>query len=527
MSRYFLNISIFKYIVNVGTAARTYIVSQKKAQSRLFSFAMGALATASLAPFYITTCLLISITSMSVLTQKSDYSAAFWQGWWFGFGYFSTGLYWISFALGIDLITFGWLIPFAVFGLPACLAFFIACSFGLASYLSYDRVSHLLLLAISWSFFEWIRSFIFTGFPWNLLSYCWLDFVTMSQSLAIMGPFSLSLLSIVWMGIPALGVKPKLQLLILSTWVCLYGYGYLRVPTGPMPTIPNLTLRLVQPSIPHALSSSHTQQEKNFRDVIELTFSKHEGSQPNVFIWPESATPYLLANDHAKRFKIATHLSSDQIFIAGTTRGIKESPSKLTLWNSMIAFDNFGTIISFYDKSHLVPFGEYIPFRKYMPGVLKKVTAGAIDFTEGSGPRTIVHPRLPPFSPLICYEVIFPGQILSQNEPSPHWLLNITNDAWYGNTTGPHQHFDITRARAIEEGLPMVRVGNNGISGVIDPYGRVLKTLKLNERGVLDVQLPHASNDRPLYAIYRDTPMWILIIGIMIFLRIRRVFKIS
>jgi apolipoprotein N-acyltransferase len=155
----------------------------------------------------------------------------------------------------------------------------------------------------------------------------------------------------------------------------------------------------------------------------------------------------------------------------------------------MVALDHAGQIDAGYDKAHLVPFGEYVPLRGVLP--MDKITPGTLDFTPGPGPRTLHLPGLPPLSPLICYEVIFPGAVTDPAD-RPQWLLNLTNDAWYGFTSGPFQHFNIARVRAIEEGMPLVRAANNGISGLVDPYGRVIKRLALDAVGFLDVPLPQA-----------------------------------
>jgi len=166
------------------------------------------------------------------------------------------------------------------------------------------------------------------------------------------------------------------------------------------------------------------------------------------------------------------------------------------VWNSLEAVDSDGEIVARYDKAHLVPFGEYMPFRDVLP--LQKITPGNLDYTAGPGPRTIELPGLPPFAPLICYEVIFPGAVVDQDH-RPAWMLNVTNDAWYGRTSGPYQHFAIARTRAVEEGLPLVRVANNGISGVVDPVGRVVARINLDTVGYADLPLPAAAR-ATLYA---------------------------
>jgi apolipoprotein N-acyltransferase len=170
------------------------------------------------------------------------------------------------------------------------------------------------------------------------------------------------------------------------------------------------------------------------------------------------------------------------------------------IWNALHAMDGSGEIVATYDKVHLVPFGEYTPLRALLG--LAKLTAGSRDFSAGPGLKTVTLPGVPTFSPLICYEIIFPGAVkpASGEGPAPRWLLNLTNDAWFGESSGPYQHFAAARIRAVEEGLPVVRAANNGISAVIDSYGRVIDRINLNDRGIVDVNLPEAAKELTLYS---------------------------
>jgi apolipoprotein N-acyltransferase len=181
------------------------------------------------------------------------------------------------------------------------------------------------------------------------------------------------------------------------------------------------------------------------------------------------------------------------------------------VWNSVVALDARGDIIATYDKAHLVPFGEYVPLRGFLP--MDKIVPSVGDLSEGPGPRTLDLPGLPPVSPLICYEAIFPGAAIDP-AARPAWLLTITNDAWYGVTSGPFQHVAIARVRAIEEGLPLIRAANNGISAVIDPYGRVLQHLDLNAVDVLDSTLPRALSPT-LYEHVRDVSFLVLALSLL------------
>lgn len=472
----------------------------------------GILGAGTLAPLCILPLLFPSFCGILWLTKATGTRMSFWMGWWFGFGYFTAGLYWIAFALGVDLDRFAWMIPLSVLGLPALLSFFIAPVFALTSVLRLEEEKRLLLFAVLWTLFEWLRGHLFTGFPWNLIGYCWINCAPIAQSLSLFGIYGLSFLTVLWASAPLLW--PRLRILgsiyLVFVGLALFGMGRLYVAQIEM--VPNLTLRLVQPSIPQKLKWSKEHIEENLATILALTTTTAKSS-PAIYIWPESATPFFLANDRPRRLSLVHSLSLKGVLLTGTTRGVRSSKNgELQVWNSLIAIDETGDVRGTYDKSHLVPFGEYIPFRPLLSRIVHKVTPGSIDYSSGSSPQTMRVQGMPPFSPLICYEVIFPGAVKSEENPSPEWLLNITNDAWYGRTSGPYQHFDIARARAIEEGLPLIRVGNNGISAVVDPYGRVLEKLGLDERGFVDVSLPKFLENHTPYFYYGDKILFLMLL---------------
>ncbi|MBV8095190.1 MAG: apolipoprotein N-acyltransferase, partial [Acetobacteraceae bacterium] len=212
--------------------------------------------------------------------------------------------------------------------------------------------------------------------------------------------------------------------------------------------------------------------------------------------------------DIGHRRRIAGIAPKSGYVITGVLRANPPPGPVMQIWNSTEAVDAKGDIVARYDKAHLVPFGEYIPLRELLP--FRKITAGGIDFSAGPGPRTITLPGIPPFSPLICYEAIFPGAVVDE-ENRPAWLLNLTNDAWYGRTAGPFQHLASARTRTVEEGLPMVRVANNGISAVIDSVGRVRTRIDLDMIGYLDVNLPSPGN-RTFYSRAGDWTLLALVL---------------
>ena len=206
-------------------------------------------------------------------------------------------------------------------------------------------------------------------------------------------------------------------------------------------------------------------------------------------LWPEAAATFLIERDAARRLAIAAVAPKDGYVITGALRANPPPGPVRQVWNSIEAVDHEGAIRARYDKAHLVPFGEYIPFGDFLP--IRQLSVGAIDLSAGPGPQTITLPGLSGFAPLVCYEVIFPAAVVDP-QSRPEWLLNVTNDAWYGRSSGPFQHFAIARTRAIEEGLPLVRVANNGISGVVDAAGRVLARTGLDAVTYADIALPEA-----------------------------------
>lgn len=444
-----------------------------------------------------------------VVSRATGAKAAFRLGWLFGFGFFLLGLYWIAFALTVDLARLFWLIPFAAAGLPAVLAIF----FGLVTMIWHRIGAQLgimapLAFALVWGAGEWARGHLFTGFPWNLMAYAWDRVLPVEQLAAVIGAYGLSMLTVAAAAMPAsLWLESRSARLQGAALCCvliagLIGggiWGAMRLaayPAGPGSNHAGIQLRLVQPGI----DQREKWQSENWPRHFNLHLQLSESATATHVIWPETAATFFLDRDTPARSAIAAIVPPGGAAIVGAPRieGAADSPR---YYNSAQIISASGAILDSYDKAHLVPFGEYVPFSQWLP--IAKIVSGAADYSAGPGPRTVRAPGLPPFSPLICYEAIFPGAVTApadapyrSADTAPLWLLNLTNDAWYGKTAGPHQHFAIARMRAIEEGLPLVRVATNGISGLIDPLGRVLHRLPLGEAGALDVPLPLPVSER-------------------------------
>ncbi|MGH6954099.1 MAG: apolipoprotein N-acyltransferase [Alphaproteobacteria bacterium] len=486
--------------------------------------ALGALAVLAFAPFHIVIVLVPSFTGLVWLidgarARPRPLRAAFAVGWWFGFGHFAAGLYWIAFALLADASRFGWLVPFADIGVPALLAVFPALATTLLALSRLDGPARIVLLAALWVAVEWLRGSVLSGFPWNLVAYAWSFSPEMLQLSALTGAFGLSLATVASVAMPAVLTDERdgrgrldrrgraalavAAMLPLALWLG----GLARLAGAPEPgsaVVPGIRLRLVQAALDPALKWQDDTRDANFRAHLALTRSAGFESVSHV-VWPETAAVFWLEADRARRSAVAAVVPPGGLVITGAPRFAVEADQVTAAWNSLHAIDGRGEIVGTYDKFHLVPFGEYVPLRAILP--ISKITHGSLDISPGPGPRTLDFPGLPPVSPLICYEAIFPGRV---TDPArrPGWMLNITNDAWYGTSIGPHQHFASARVRAVEEGLPLVRAANSGISAIVDPYGRVIGRLDLGLKGVLDGPLPLPLAGPPPYARIGD---WILL----------------
>jgi apolipoprotein N-acyltransferase len=489
-------------------------------------FALGVMLAGALPPIDLPPLLFIAFPGLLWL---DDGSRGAWAsarlGYVFGLGFFLAGMYWIAAALFVDIATFWWALPFAALGIPAVLAILPALALG-AARIGTDRLrlsglARVFLFAVAWSGGEWIRGHILTGLPWNLVGYTWSGgfpgAIALLQSVAWFGIYGLSLVTVLAAALPsALGVISFAPLSTARRWapailsalllVLPAAAGAVRLATS-SPGRTGLWLRLVQPSIPQSLKWDPAEAENNFRRLLELSAPPPgRGNEHKVgaVLWPEAASPFLLGPNSARQ--IAAVAPPDGYVITGVLRGSPAGERPTQIWNSIAAIDAKGDIAAVYDKAHLVPFGEYMPFRHWLP--FKKITAGMIDLSAGPGPQTVQLAHLPPFAPLICYEAIFPGAIIARQRPA--WLLNVTNDGWYGRSSGPYQHFAAARTRAVEEGLPLVRVANNGISGVIDADGRVLGTLNLDAIGYADMELP-AAHAPSLYTSVGDWAFLLLL----------------
>jgi len=497
-------------------------------QRFLLSVMAGVAATAALPPLYLIPVLIPAFVVFFLLLEntKRGWSGAF-VGWAFGLGYFAAGLHWVGHAFLVDAERFGWAMPFAVAGLAAGMAVFPALAGAATTRVAWRGLPGLFVFTAAWLVSEWLRSWILTGFPWNLLGTVWAIDPAPLQAASVAGVWGLSVLTLLAATAPALlfvereasGGKWRTAfvcgIVLLPAYVWAGGAVRLAAAPGSLEnSVEGVRLRIIQPSIKQSEKWKAGLRQRHLARQMEMSASEGFGEVTHV-IWAETAVPFLLSGEPDLQKILSDIVPSEGLLITGAPRR-SQGPDGSQTWNSLHALESGGAITATYDKFHLVPFGEYVPLRSILG--FAKLTVGSSDFQAGPGLQTLTLPSLPPVSPLICYEVIFPGDVVASHttSPRPQWLLNLTNDAWFGNSTGPHQHFANARLRAVEEGLPLVRAANNGISAVVDPYGRVLKKLSLNEVGVIDSPLPRPTSGTTLFARLGNWTVAILLIALTV-----------
>lgn len=481
----------------------------------IITFLSGGLLGIAFAPVHF----LPAIISLSILLKRiadsQSVKDAFKQGYLFGFGFFLTLLYWIAIGVSVYADKFWWAIPFVFFGLPIIMGFLLALTATL-TYLIKDKKYIHIGFCIIWVFFEWVSSWALTGFPWGLLGYISSFSLTVMQSASIIGVYGLSFI-VIYLGSMfytkhGLTTRLTVNLIILISIII---YGFIRINQNPT-QFSDLTVRIVQPSIPQ---SDKWVSEEVFNNIekhinlsiqpFQLTDGKSTQDVPDIIVWSEAALTIPYYYRPVFEQLIGMLEGEEQVLISGgvTDNGLRGEG--MEIYSSLIALNSLGELEFEYHKSHLVPFGEYIPLGKYIP--LDKITPGLQDYTRGNYEIVTLNKKNIKIKPQICYESIFPDEA-AVNAAEVDLIVNVTNDSWYGNSSGPYQHFQIARMRAIENALPLIRAANNGISAIIDPVGRIVSQTNLNEVISIDNYLPlKLSNTNSLYYQYRYIFVLILV----------------
>lgn len=464
---------------------------------------LGAIGAFALPPFNWIPILIPALSLLLCLASDvRSRRAAFGAGWWWGFGHFLVGDYWIANSFMIDAKRFGWMIPPVIGGLSAFLAIYVGLAVMVAWHWRRHPLSYVLVFAAIWPVTEWLRGHVLTGYPWNLIAYSWSSIDAMMQSAAFWGSWGLGSMTVLLATLPLLFLLTSRRIAVIAN-LCgvillmgLWGAGAERLATASTKTVPNVKLRLVQAAIPQLDKMMGGNRQQNLEKHWRMTVETPGFDQLTAAIWPESAVPYLIERDQGLREALAQAVpyngaagsAKPGLLITGAVRAEPKDGPIAQIWNSLEVLNGQGQVLATADKFHLVPLGEYVPYRDILT-FINKLTPGSLNFSTGPGPQTVHVPGLPPFGAMICYEVIFPGDVTDPAD-RPDWLLNITNDGWFGTSTGPYQHFTSARYRALEEGIPLIRAANTGISASVDSYGRIVAILPLGVASTLDVDLP-------------------------------------
>ena len=471
--------------------------------------ALGAATALAQPPVSWPVVLFLALPPLAwLLDGARSWRGALLLGWVTGAAHFAAALFWIVDPFLVEPEIFGWLAPFALAGMAGGLALFWAMPFALARGVWPAGLRRLLALAALWALADLARAYVLTGFPWGLPAYAWVE-TPVIQTVALFGPHMLGLLTLVAALLPARR-SWRAASVALALVAAGWGYGAWRLSQPLPPRQPAVTVRLVQPDADQALKWQPGMAQTLFDRHLALTRAE---PRADITVWSETAAPFLL-DDRPDLLAESAAAAAPGTLILGIERS-EPAPGNERWFNSLAVLDHDGRPVAVYDKHHLVPFGEYVPLSGLVArlGVPALTTLTGDGFTPGDGPHRITVPGVPPFLPLICYEAIFP-QGLRAPEGRSEWLLQITNDAWFGEASGPYQHFAQARVRAIEQGLPLARAANTGISAMVDPYGRVVASLDLGEMGVVDTTLPSSLPPTP-YTLLGDLFVLIAISSIL------------
>jgi apolipoprotein N-acyltransferase len=479
---------------------------------RLIALASGAVGALALPPFGFAPAMIVPMcvavwlidgsaeAAPSGATRWASIKSAFAAGWWQGFGYHLAGLWWLGSAFLVDADQFLWALPLGVVGLPIFLALYPAFGFALARVLWPHGALRPVALGVGLTLAEFARANLFSGFPWNEYGMALGQLLWPAQIAAFVGLHGLTLISVILCAAPATlpsGARPTL--LAACAAALLTGFGAWRLAEPAPAAVAGPKLRIVQTHIGQGPEFSAENGAAILGGYLKLSDRATSPERTGVadvthVFWPESAFPFLLSRDRGALARIADFLRGGAVLVTGAARA-EEDGARLRYFNAIQVLDKTGLLAERYDKHRLVPFGEYLPLRSLFDRLhvtqFVRVPGG---FEPGTGSRALRIPGLPDALAMVCYEAIFPNDFRVRDGDTAHvgYILNLTDDAWFGRTAGPHQHFAQARLRAVELGLPLLRVANGGISAIVDSRGAVIEDAPLGYEAVIDGALPGA-----------------------------------
>lgn len=507
-------------------------VLQAKWSIRAWCVLAGLLAGLAHPPFGVLPGLLGYAVLLFLIEFRAErpLKSAFLRGWLAGLGYFGVSTWWIAEPFLVDVKAHGWMAPLGVLAMGGGLALFWGAAALVYKALRPQGVWKVLVFAGCLAGAEWLRGHILTGFPWNLPGETWAAGSAPSQAAAVFGAYGLSWITVAISASPVLlfvRMSPLARYLALSVAILalagLYVGGLGRLDAAaPQAAEADLSaplIRVVQADIDQKDKWKPENLQLIFDAYVSLT-RRTGAATPDIVVWPEGALPAVIDDLLGAGYGAALHeaMAPDQSLLMGANRAEVQPGGKVRYFNALVAFRREGPglrVTGIYDKHRLVPFGEFLPFGDLATKIgLRSLVHMPEDFTAGQMPRPLVAAGVPTVQPLICYESLFPGftrQAALRAGERPKWILNISNDAWFGRTSGPLQHLNIASYRAIEEGLPIVRATPTGVSAVIDSYGRIIDghQLNLGELGVIDARLPSALAPTP-FSRFGDLPFAVM-----------------
>ena len=487
----------------------------------IFGFTPYNLTFLNFFTFSILLFLILSIKkkTQSIFRKKKSFRYFFYLGCSFGFGFFLCGNYWITISLTHDP-NFKSLIPLALLLIPLFLSLFFGIAISISGIFAEKKIFFILFFSLVFSIFEFLRGNLLSGFPWNLISYTWSWSIDSMQILSLIGTYAFSLISITFFCIPFLFFQKPITrnniiflLAFLSFFIGNYFYGSFKISDSEYLFDENLNVKVISPNF--SLKDYDTKSELSQLERL-IKISDPQKNKKTLFIWPEGIFYESYLEDIRKYKNLFNNKFSEKhLIILGINNfNYSDNSQDKKYYNSLVLLNHNLEILSIYNKINLVPFGEYLPFENFLSKLgLKKITKGYNPFSSGKS-RTAINlgsefnQRL--IIPLICYEIIYSGNIKEKNE-FPDLIINISEDAWFGQSIGPYQHYSKAIYRAVEEGVFIARSANKGISGFINPNGRSLKFLNISESGNIEFKMPHFSG-KTLFSIYGNKIFFLLVL---------------